>query len=233
MYPLNLTNASVITSSSAVTVELGSGPNVSYLVFDESSLSIEPIIYAWHYDGLLNSLTETNWSGTDLLNGVIADSASTSYALQYSTGASGLISGFTIGTTTYTINPLGSPVWTYWIKGGSQDVQYGDNGDFTFDASTTNWVVAPANFDARALSNGSYDGWTLSGYSYSVTDPPSYYLDVKGSNQPVSLGIYSGAAPLSALSAVPEPRAFPLAFLSLVALLLISRWNSPVLQSKI
>lgn len=225
LHPLSVATGAVITTSNTVTVGLGSGVNVSYLVFDESSLSIVPIIYAWHYDGLTNPSTGTNWSGTDLINGVITDSAATSYALSYSTGAFGLISSFTIGTTTTAIDPLASPVWAYWVKGGSQYVPYGDNSDFTFNAPTTNWVVAPANFDTRWLTNGSYDGWTLSDYSYPGTNPISYYTDINGSNQPVTLGTYSGTAPLSGISAVPEPKAVSLLLPSLFILLLLIRWK--------
>lgn len=233
LIPIHHLTAGVITSTNEVTVNLGSGTNVSYLVFDESTLSIDPIVYAWHYNGLTNASTGTNWSGSDLLTGVISDSAPSSYALSYTTNSFGLVSGFTIGTTTSTIDPSLSPVWAYWVKGSSQYVPYGDNGDFTFNASTTNWVVAPANFDTRWLINGSYDGWTLSEFSYPGTNPTSYYPDVNGSNQPVTFGTYSGAAPLSGVYAVPEPSTLPLAFLSLVALLFICRWKSPTSKSKI
>ena len=211
----------VITGQEPVTVNLGSGTNVSYLAFDETSLSTVPIIYAWHYDGATNSSGDP-WSGADLLNGVIADSASAPYALSCAPGAFGLMATFSIGASSSTIDPLSSPVWTYWIKGGSEYVPYGDNGDFTFNASPLSWVVSPANFDTRWLSNGSYDAWTLSPFSYSgAPSDTSYYTDVTGIFQPVTFGKYSGSTPLS----IPEPSTFPLLVLAGGGLVLCLRWK--------
>lgn len=207
--------AAVITGQEPITVNLGDfnnpNANVSYLVFDETTLSMAPIIYAWHYNGTTNS-SGNPWSGTDLLSGVIADSASTPYALNYTTNAYGLMETFSIGSASSTIDPLGSPVWTYWIKGGSEYVSYGDNGDFTFNPSPLNWVVSPANYDTRWLSNGSYDGWTLSPFSYTgAASDTSYYTDTYGVIQPVSFGTYDGPAPLSA---IPEPSTLSFVVLS-------------------
>ena len=217
--------AAVITGQTPVTVNLGRGANVSYLVFDESSLSSSPITYVWHYDGLTNSSGDP-WSGSDLFDGVIADSLSTPYSLnylfeEYEWGR--LISGFSIGATSSTIDPLDTPVWAYWVKGGSA-YAFGDNGDFTFESSPLSWVVSPANYDTRWLSNGSYDGWTLSPFSYTgVPSDTSYYIDINGISQPVSFGTYDGAAPLSA---VPEPGTMPLLALAGVSLFLFLRRRS-------
>lgn len=219
-------NAAIITGQIPVTVNLGTGENVSYLVFDESSLTSAPIIYAWRYDGLINSSTGKPWSGSDLLSGVIAESSSTPYALNYTTDTNGygLMAGFSIGATSSTIDPLDSPVWAYWIRGGREYVPSGNNGEFTFEPSPLSWVVSPANYDTRWLSNGSYDGWTLSPFSYTgVLSDTSYYTDVNGISQPVSFGTYGGAPPLYA---VPEPATLPLLALSGVSLFLFFRWRS-------
>lgn len=203
--------AAVITGQEPITVNLGTGLNVSYLVFNESTLSPAPIVYAWRYDGATNS-SGNPWSGTDLLEGVIKESASTSYALGYMTGAYGLTATFSIGSNSSTIDPLVSPVWAYWIMGGSEHVPYGDNGDFSFNASPLTWLVSPANYDTRWLQNGSYDGWTLSPFSYTgASGDTSYYTDVNGIVQPVTFGTYTGEAPLS----IPEPSS--LALLALAA----------------
>lgn len=218
--------ASVITGQESIIVNLGAGANVSYLVFDESTLSSSPIIYAWRYDGLTNSSGDP-WSGSDLFNGVITDSLSSPYSLnylfeEYEWGR--LISGFSIGAISSTIDPLDTPVWAYWIKGGSEYVPYGNNGDFTFEPSLLSWVVSPANYDTRWLSNGSYDGWTLSPFSYTgVPSDTSYYTDINGISQPVSFGTYDGAAPLSA---VPEPATLPLLALAGVSLFFFLRRRS-------
>jgi len=66
LFVLSQVHAAVITGQEPITVNLGAGSNVSYLVFNESTLSTAPIRYAWHYDGLINPQTGTNWSGEDL-----------------------------------------------------------------------------------------------------------------------------------------------------------------------
>ncbi len=213
--------AAVIMGQEPITVNLGSGANVSYLAFNESTLSPAPIIYAWRYDGPTNS-SGNPWSGTDLLEGVIKESASTSYALGYTTGVYGLITTFSIGSYSSTINPLASPVWAYWIMGGSEYVPYGDNGDFSFNASPLNWVVSPANYDTRWLQNGSYDGWTLSPFSYTgAPGDTSYYTDVNGIVQPVTFGTYSGEPPLS----IPEPSSLALLASAAGGMFLYLRWS--------
>jgi hypothetical protein len=223
-------HAAVITEQTPVTVNLGHGANVSYLVFDESSLSSAPVIYAWRYDGLTKS-SGARWSGSDLFDGVIADSLSTEYPLRYSfinTSWGEQISGFSIGATSYTYLS-DTPVWAYWIKGGSEFVPYGNEGvEFTFEPSPLSWVVSPSNYATRWLSNGSYDGWTLSPFSFGGDDSDtSYYTDINGISQPVTIGTYYGGAPLSA---VPEPGTVPLLVLAGVSLFLFLRRRSAAQQ---
>ena len=215
-------HAAVITGQEPVTVNLGSGSNVSYLIFNESTLSNDPIRYAWHYDGLLNPLTGTNWSGEDLFQGVLSASQGTDYALSVSTGAYGLFTDFTIGgTKSVTVDPLDSPVWTYWISGGSEFVEYGDNGSFSFEVPSGLWIVSPSYAATRWISNGSYDGWTISPFSYSgAVSDTHYYTDTDGIVQPVTFGTYYGLDP----QVIPEPRVSLLCLLSLTVLL-FARWK--------
>ena len=201
---LGMAEAAVNTNSPVFYDVGGTGANVSYLVFDETSLSANPIIYAWHYSGATNPATGTKWSGTDLLNAVMSATKGSATALTNTTGAYGLTTSFSIGSaTSAVVNPLTSPVWTYWIKGGSEYEPYGGNTAFTFIVPSTNWIVSPNTSDTRWLTNGSYDAWTISPFSFTgASSDTHYYLDTTGSNQPVTIGTYSGAAPLSA---VPPP----------------------------
>lgn len=217
-------HAAVITGQEPVTVNLGSGANVSYLVFNESSLSDAPIRYAWHYDGLINPLSGTNWSGEDLFQGVISASVGTDYALSVGTGAYGLYTDFTIGTNkSVTIDPLDSPVWTYWISGGSEYVEYGDNGPFNFEVPSDRWLISPSYASSRWISNGSHDGWTISPFSYAGEPSDThYYADTDGISQPVTFGTYSGMDP----QVIPEPDTRMLLLFSIVAIIVFARWKS-------
>ena len=220
-------NATVITGQSPVTVNLGSGANVSYLAFDESSLGASPIVYAWHYDGLINLSTRMSWSGSDLMSAVVADSAATAWALSYTTGDYGFITSVTIGgNTSAMVDPYGSPLWSYWIKGGNLDAYNYDTYE-NFIISPLDWVVAPSAGDSRWLVPGSYDGWTISPFNYTGTSADVInFTDINGNNQAIAMGVYSGTAPLSGISPVPEPTTLPLLVLSGFSLFLFLRWRS-------
>jgi len=181
--------------SDSITIHLGDGSNVSYLAFAESSLGSKPIIYAWHYNDLINSDGAPR-TGTDLLNAVISETAGTTWALSYAVGAYGLTTSYTIGSvTSTTVDPLSSPVWTYWIKRGTEFVEYGDAGSFTFSVGNS-FIVSPTSSDTRYLINGSYDAWNISPYIYTGTSSDTrFFTDTLGNTQPVSDGVYSGPAP--------------------------------------
>jgi len=181
--------------SDSITIHLGSGSNVSYLAFAESSLGSKPVIYAWHYNDLINS-NGTLRTGTDLLNAVISETAGTTWALSYTVGAYGLTTSYSIGSATSTeVDPLSSPVWTYWIQGGTEFVEFGDNGSFTFSVGNS-FIVSPTSSDTRYLTNGSYDAWTITPFSFTGTSSDTrYFTDTLGNSQPVSDGVYTGPAP--------------------------------------
>ena len=196
-----------VHTNSLVQYHYGSGSNVSYLVFDETSLSANPIVYAWHYNGITNPATHKKWTGTDLLKAVIKASKGSAIALRYATDNFGLVSTITIGNQTSTnADPLNTPVWAYWIKGG-REYAFGDDTNFTF--APTNWVISPNTSDYRWLTNGSWDGWTLSPYSFTgASSDTNYYKDITGTVQLVTLGTYTGGAPLSA-APTPTPKPTP------------------------
>jgi hypothetical protein len=224
LFGLYHVHAAVITGQEPVTVNLGSGSNVSYLIFNESTLSNDPIRYAWHYEGLLNPVTGTNWSGEDLFQGVVSASVGTDYALSVGTGAYGLYTDFTIGTNkSVTIDPLDSPVWTYWISGGSEHVEYGDNGPFNFEVPSDRWLISPSYASSRWITNGSYDGWTISPFSYAGEESDThYYTDTEGIVQPVTFGTYSGMDP----QVIPEPDSSILSLFPILAIIVFAQWKS-------
>jgi len=187
---------SVTESSDSITIHLGSGSNVSYLAFAEFSLNPKSIIYAWHYNGMTNS-DNTPRTGTDLLNAVIEETAGTPWALSFSINAYGLNTSFTIGSITSTVvDPLASPVWTYWIQGGSEFVEYGDDESFTFWIGNS-LIISPAFSDTRYINNGSYDVWTIAPFSYTgAASDTHYYTDALGKTQAVTFGTYEGFAPV-------------------------------------
>ena len=219
------TTKAQLTTGVPVVVDVGNtnNPYVSYLVIDDQSLGNSAFEYAWYYSSTTEAGTTNPLTGTDLLNAVIAGTTNTPYALSYTTGAYGLTTAFKVGTnTSVMIDPLATPVWTYWLTGG-REYAFGDSNNFTF--APTNWVVSPNTSDYRYLTNGSYDGWTLSEYDYPGTNPTLYYTDVNGASQSVTVGTYSGAAPLST-AAVPEPATLSLMLLSLATVVAVIRWKS-------
>jgi len=187
---------SVTPSSDSITVHLGSGSNVSYLAFAESTLNPKSIIYAWHYDGLTNPDGSPR-TGYDLFKAVATETARSLWALSYSTGEYGLTTSFTIGSiNSRTVDPLSSPVWTYWIQGGSEFVEFGDDESFSFVVGNS-LIISPAYWDTRYLSNGSYDIWTITPFSYTGAPSDTHaYTDISGQNQTVTFGTYEGSAPI-------------------------------------
>ena len=187
---------SVIETAESITIHLGSGANVSYLALAEPSLNPKPVIYAWHYDGLTNS-NNTPRTGLDLFHAVEIETIGTPWALSYSTGVYGLTTSFTIGSvTSRAVNPLSTPVWTYWIQGGSEFVEFGDDESFTFLVGNS-LIISPANWDTRYLSNGSYDVWTITPFSSTGASSDTHqYIDTSGKTQTVTFGTYEGSAPV-------------------------------------
>jgi hypothetical protein len=187
---------SVTETAESITIHVGNGSNVSYLAFIEPSLSPKTVIYAWHYDGL-TSPDGSPRTGYDLFNVVATETAGSPWALSYSTDDYGLTTSFTVGSaTSRVVDPLKSPVWTYWIQGGSEYVEFGDSESFTFLVGNS-LIISPAYWDTRYLTNGSYDVWTIT--PFSSTGAPSdthEYTDISGKAQTVTFGTYEGSAPV-------------------------------------
>jgi hypothetical protein len=207
------TTKAQLTTGVPVVVDVGNtnSPYVSYLVIDDQSLGNSAIEYAWYYSSNTENGTTNPLTGDDLVNAVVAGTATNSrYALTLITeGGAGVdagVDGFKIGSTTSTIvSPYdysATNYWIYWINGGSQTASWTNN----YTVTPTNWIVAPDTAFDRILANGSYDGWSLDPY-----DSSTYTL--------------SGLPPLS-LAAVPEPATLPLIILSLATVFAVIRWKS-------
>ena len=182
----------------SITIHLGDGSNVSYLALVEPSINPKAVIYAWHYDEPTNPNTPPR-TGLDLYNSVHEETAGSPWELSYSTDAIGLITSFSVGpTNSRVVDPYANPgpVWTYWIQGGSEYVEYGDN-DTTFTFMVGNsLIVSPAYWDTRYISNGSYDVWTITRFSYTGAPSDTHaYTDISGQTQTVTYGTYEGSAP--------------------------------------
>ena len=199
------------TTGIPVLIDVGNVTNsyVSYLVIDDTSLGNSAFEYAWHYSSLTETDGVTPLTGDDLLNAVMAGTSNAPYALTQiadpSFGTS-FTDGFQVGNQTSTIissqDFTATNAWEYWFKGGSLTLSYPPYTTYT----PSNWLSAADTSLARTITNGSYDGWTVSGFDTNFN--------------------YTGLAPL-AISAVPEPNTAPLLLLSLLSLLLIFRWKTP------
>ena len=203
------TTRAQVTTGAPVLIDVGNtnNPYVSYLVIDDQTLGNSAFEYAWYYTGTTETDGVTPLTGQDLLNAVVNGTTNTAYALTpvYDPGYSSFVTGFQVGSQTSSIATLEdltvTAYWTYWINGGSQTTSYPPITTVT----PTNWVIAPDISLYRTITNGSYDGWTLSPFD-------AYYNA-------------TGPAPLSA-AAVPEASSLPLLLLSLAMLAAVIRWKS-------
>lgn len=208
-----------VTTGVPVVVNVGStnDPYVSYLVIDDTSLGNSAIEYAWYYSSLTETDGVTPLNGDDLIDAVVNGTINNlQYALTPITeGGGGVdagVDGFQIGSQTSTTvsiyDSTATAYWAYWLKGGSQTASYPPYDTLT----PTNWAVALDTPIYRTITNGSYDGWTLS------TLDSNYN--------------YNGPAPLSSASLVPEPDTVPLLLLSAATLFLLLRWKPLPRNSK-
>ena len=193
----------VLTGVDPTIINVGTGADTSYLVIDESTLYSTPLEFAYHYTyDSNNPLT-----GFELLTNVAANSSlgvNTAYSV--SVGGNYLISFAFSGNTVAGINaPDGSGTyWSYYLAVGL------DGG--TTPLLTNQWNYANNGIDARTITPGSWDGWTISSYdaAYNTID----------------------ALPSVAPLAVPEPATLPLVFLSFAAVMSFKRWKYSVQKCK-
>jgi hypothetical protein len=155
----NSTNVPIL-----IDVGITTNPYVSYLVIDDQSLGHSSYLYAWHYLNTNASDGTNPLTGDDLMNAVVEGTSNTPYALTplYDTDYGSFITGFQVGSQVSRIETLEDPAatsyWAYWISGGSQTASY-----YPYTTiNPTNWMIAPDIAGYRLLTNGSFDGYTLS-----------------------------------------------------------------------
>lgn len=191
--------AAVLTGIDPTIISVGSGVDISYLVIDESTLYSTPLEFVYHYTYDSNHPL----TGFQLLTNVVSDSSLANSTTFYGGGLGNALTSLTYqgGATVIGTNAPDystGTYWSYYLSGGLD----GGVVPLTFNQ----WNYANNGMDFRTVTPGSWDGWTFASYS----DYGNTTIDVP---------------PSVALAAVPEPRAFVLAIIYLVSLLLISRWK--------
>lgn len=192
---LSQIHAAVLMGVEPTYINVGAGPDVSYLVIDESDLYSTPLVFAYHYDyDTNNPLT-----GYSLLTNVAAGSALSVSSTYYTNGGLGNNLDSLTFNSGNTIASAQAPddsgtYWSYFLSGGL-------DGDIEPEL-VGQWNYANYGIDSRIVTPGSWDGWTLASYSSDFTTysfPPSV--------------------------TVPEPNTMLLFLLSLASSYLFVRWR--------
>jgi hypothetical protein len=156
--------AAVLTGIDPVSFTVGSGPDVSYLLIDESTLSSAPLLFEYRYTyDILNPI-----SGYELLHEVARFSSLDFTAIFYGGGLGNALDSVSYGGITvssFTAPDLSTGTyWSYYVAGGSEV-------DEPLAAGL--WKYAEVGMDSRFITPGSWDGWTLAGWNPSFGEAPS------------------------------------------------------------
>ena len=156
--------AAVLTGIDPVSFTVGSGPDVSYLLIDESTLSSAPLLFEYRYTyDILNPI-----SGYELLHEVRRFSSLDFTAIFYGGGLGNALDSVSYGGITvssFTAPDLSTGTyWSYYVAGGSEV-------DEPLAAGL--WKYAEVGMDSRFITPGSWDGWTLAGWNPSFGEAPS------------------------------------------------------------
>ena len=182
--------ASISTLKSAVLVgvdpvsfTVGSGPDVSYLLIDESTLSSAPLLFEYRYTyDILNPI-----SGYELLHEVTRLSS-----LDFTTIFYGGVLGNSLDSVSYggiTVSSFAldgsGTYWSYYVAGGSEVGE---------PLAADLWKYAEVGMDSRFITPGSWDGWTFAGWNPYFGGPPSISPAVVPEPSPLPLAVLSLAA---------------------------------------
>lgn len=194
----------VLTGVDPTIIDIGSGPDLSYLVIDESTLSPTPLEFVYHYTydsnapltgyDLLGAITNVPMSGLG-----ISATFNTNYLAHTLDGIS--YKATNVDGTPFSTNNETGVYWSLYEAGGME----AGGAD---SLPSNSWTFAGVGLDGRIITPNSWDGWTLSSY----TDGGLITVDVP---------------PSVTITAVPEPEAAPLLLLSILTLIiLLFRWKS-------
>jgi hypothetical protein len=191
--------AAVLTGVEPTYITVGTGPDVSYLVIDESDLNSRPLVFAYYY----KYDTNNPLTGYSLLTNVAAGSSLVTATTFFGGGLGNALDSLAYqgGATVTGTNAPDYSEGTYWGYYLSGSLDEGIDPDLI-----GRWGLANIGMDSRVISPGSIDGWTLTGYadygSTIVETPPSVEI-----------------------AAVPEPNPMLLVLLSLTSSYLFLRWK--------
>ncbi|MCE9588612.1 MAG: PEP-CTERM sorting domain-containing protein [Verrucomicrobia bacterium] len=153
--------AAVLTGREPLLLDLGNGPDVSFLVIDDSGLSSSPLKFAYHYSydsnnpltglDLLRSITSDALSGLSVGVGTTYFGGRRTYLLD-----SFSFHGSTVQGTPFSADNDSGIYWSYYVAGVAED------GFTPLKAGI--WSYAQTGLDARLIAPGSWDGWTISSY---------------------------------------------------------------------
>lgn len=187
-------------NTNPLAINVGDGPDISFVVIQEPSLSSRPIVFAYHY----TNASSPPINGYQLLLAIHAGYPDFDFATtQYSFGKS--LDAFRFGGTTVSSSTApdgnGGYYWSYYLCGG-----YDGSGA----VGTYGWSYSQYGFESRTIAPGSCDGWTLA--SWQGTNG----MDVPPIMDPTflaTIAIGSGAVP-TMTSASPTPAPSPMGVLT-------------------
>jgi len=196
---LSQIHAAVLTGVEPTYITVGAGPDISYLVIDESDLYSTPLVFAYHY----NYDTNNPLTGYSLLTSVAASSSLVPSTTLYGGGLGNALDSLTYQggatiTGTNASDYSAGTYWSYYLSGGL-------DGGIDPDVAGQ-WNYATYGMDSRTVTPGSCDGWTFASYTdYGITT--------------------TDVPPSVAIAAVPESNPMLLVLLSLASSYLFVRWR--------
>jgi hypothetical protein len=174
--------AAVLAGVDPIGFTVGSGPDVSYLLIDESTLSSSPLLFEYRYTFDRNNPI----SGYELLHEVKGLSSLDFTTIFYGGGLGNALDSVSYGGIT--VSSFTAPDWstgTYWsyyVAGGSEVGE---------PLAADLWKYAEVGMDSRFITPGSWDGWTFAGWNPDFGAPPSLSPALVPEPAPLPLAVLS------------------------------------------